>query len=154
MKKLLIALSFAAFAALPAQADGNFGIKLGQLSGDGDTGAATQVGLVYTWDFVGLFGAEFELNTSAAKGEFGPIEYGVTQLGGYGVVMSPGPFYFKGKLGVTYSDTDLAGVDASADLAYGVGFGAELVGFVWELEWTRSKIDSIDVDFISVSMKF
>ena len=154
MKKFLFA--FALFAALPvAAADSNFGVKLGQFSIDGDTSSATQVGLVYTWDLAGMFGIEGELNTSLADGSFGPgADYGVTQAGAYGVLMTPGPFYFKGKAGYMYSDVDFPGADSSSDLAYGVGVGFELLGIVWEVEYTITDANSTDADFISVGIKF
>ena len=154
MRKILLALALVGLFAAPAHADGNFGIKAGTLSADGDTSSATQVGLVYTWDFGGIVGVEGELNTSLSKGAVGPVDYGVTQVAGYGVVMSPGPFYFKGKAGLAYTDLDFPGASAKVGAAYGVGVGFELVGFVWELEWTRSKADSADLDMISLSFKF
>ena len=153
MKKLLFAVTLAMFA-VPAQADGAFGVKLGQFSIDGDTSAATQVGLVYTWDLGGIFGVEGELNTSLSDGAFGPEDYGITQLGAYGVLMTPGPFYFKGKAGYMHTEIDAPGADNSNDLAYGVGAGFELLGFVWELEYTITDADGADADFISIGFKF
>jgi hypothetical protein len=153
MKKFLFAIAM--FAALPvAAADSNFGVKLGQFSIDGDTSPATQVGLVYTWDIAGMFGIEGELNTSLADGAFGAVDYGVTQAGAYGVLMTPGPFYFKGKAGYLYTDVDVAGYNAGAELGYGVGVGFELIGFVWEVEYTITDADGTDADFISIGFKF
>jgi len=153
MKKILFAIVM--LAALPAAAaDSNFGVKLGQFSVDGDSSAATQVGLVYTWDLAGMFGIEGELNTTLSKGEIAATEYGVTQLGAYGVLMTPGPFYFKGKAGVMYTDVDFPGADSSTDPAYGVGVGFELLGLVWELEYTITEADGADADFISIGFKF
>lgn len=152
MKKLMFA--FAMLFALPAAADGNFGVKLGQFSIDGDSSAATQVGLVYTWDLAGMFGIEGELNTSLADGSFGPTDYGVTQAGAYGVLMTPGPFYFKGKAGYMYTDIDFPGADSSSDLAYGVGMGFELFGVACELEYTIADADGADADFITFGVKF
>jgi hypothetical protein len=153
MKKFLFALAL--FAALPvAAADSNFGVKFGQFSVDTDTSAATQVGLVYTWDIAGMFGIEGEINTSLADGAFGPVDYGVTQAGAYGVLMTPGPFYFKAKAGYLYTDLDTPGYDAGAELGYGVGVGFELVGIVWEVEYTITDSDLGDADFISIGVKF
>lgn len=155
MKKFLFASALALFAALPAAAaDSNFGVKLGQFSVDGDTDAATQVGVVYTWDVAGMFGIEGELNTSLADGTFGVTDYGITQLGAYGVLMTPGPFYFKGKAGLMYTDVDFPGADASTDPAYGVGVGFELLGVVMEIEYTVTEANGTDADFISVGIKF
>lgn len=152
MKKLMFA--FAMLIALPAAADGNFGVKLGQFSVDGDSSAATQVGLVYTWDLAGMFGIEGELNTSLADGDFAGTDYGITQAGAYGVLMTPGPFYFKGKAGYMYTDIDFPGADSSSDLAYGVGVGFELFGVACELEYTITDADGTDADFISFGVKF
>lgn len=155
MKKTLFALALAGLLSTTASAaDSNFGIKLGQFSLDGDSSAATQVGLVYTWDVAGMFGIEGEANTSLAKGSFGPVDYGVTQLGAYGVLMSPGPFYFKGKAGYMYTNIDAPGAGSSSDLAYGVGVGFELIGFVWEVEYTVTNADVADASMISVAFKF
>lgn len=155
MKKTLFAISLALCAALPAAAaDSNFGVKLGQFSVDGDSKAATQVGLVYTWDIAGMFGVEGELNTSLSDGTILGADYGVTQLGAYGVLMTPGPFYFKAKAGLMYTDPDFAGADASTDPGYGVGVGFELLGFVWEIEYAKTDADAGDADFISLSFKF
>lgn len=153
MKKFLFALAL--FAALPvAASDSNFGVKLGQFSIDGDTSAATQVGLVYTWDVVGMFGIEGELNTSLADGAFGPVDYGVTQAGAYGVVMTPGPFYVKFKAGFMYTDVDLPAADNGADPGYGVGVGFELLGVVMEVEYTVSDTGIDDAEFVSIGVKF
>lgn len=154
MKKFLFALAM--FAALPvAAADSNFGVKLGQFSIDGDSSSATQVGLVYTWDIAGMFGIEGELNTSLADGSFGPAaDYAVTQAGAYGVLMTPGPFYFKAKAGYIYTDVDVPAYDAGAELGYGLGVGFELLGFVWEVEYTITDTDAGDADFISLGFKF
>lgn len=161
MKKFLFASALALFAALPAAAaDSNFGVKLGQFSVDGDTSSATQVGLVYTWDIAGMFGIEGELNTSLADGSFDPagpppaVDYGVTQLGAYGVLMTPGPFYFKAKAGLMYTDVDLAGADATTDPAYGVGVGFELFGLVCEVEYAITEANGADADFITIGFKF
>ena len=153
MKKFLFAIAM--FAALPvAAADSNFGVKLGQFSIDGDTSPATQVGLVYTWDIAGIFGIEGEINTSLADGAFGPLDYSVTQAGAYGVLMTPGPFYFKAKAGYLYTDVDVPAADSSTDLGYGVGVGFELIGIVWEVEYTITDSDLGDADFISIGLKF
>ena len=155
MKKFLFASALALFAALPAAAaDSNFGVKFGQFSVDGDTDPATQVGLVYTWDLAGIFGIEGEINTSLADGTAGGTDYGVTQVGAYGVLMTPGPFYFKGKAGLMYTDVDFPGADASTDPAYGVGVGFELLGIVWEVEYTITEADGADADFVSIGFKF
>jgi hypothetical protein len=78
----------------------------------------------------------------------------VTQAGAYGVLMTPGPFYFKGKAGYLYTDVDVAGYNAGAELGYGVGVGFELIGFVWEVEYTITDADGTDADFISIGFKF
>jgi len=162
MRKVMFALALSALLVAPAQADSNFGVKLGRLSIDGDLSAATQAGLVYTFDIAGIVGAEVEANTSAKDGTFDvlgtPIDYKVTQLGGYGVLMSPGPFYVKAKAGMVYSTVTASGIpvtlDNGAKAAYGVGVGFELVGLVWEVEWTRTKIDTSNADLVSLSFKF
>jgi len=81
-------------------------------------------------------------------------EYGITQLGAYGVLMTPGPFYFKGKLGIMYTDVDFPNADSSTDPAYGVGVGFELFGLVAEIEYTITEADGADADFISFGLKF
>lgn len=154
MKKTLFALALAGLVAGTASADSNFGVKIGSLSVDGDDSAATQIGLVYTWDLVGMFGVEGEINTSLADGEFAGVDYGVTQFGAYGVVMSPGALYFKGKAGMVYSDFDYPGAETSSDLAYGVGLGFELIGFVWEVEYTLISGDDGDATMLSLGFKF
>lgn len=131
--------------------DSDFGVKAGQLSIENDSTSATQVGLVYSMDLAGIFGVEFEGSTTMADGEFGPLDYSATQLGGYGVVMTPGPIYFKGKAGYVYNDFEVGGAsDSDSDVAYGVGVGA----FGFEFEYTRSKFQDADVDLLSVSFKF
>lgn len=138
-----------------AQAGSSWSVKAGQLSVDGDDSAALQGGIVYQTDIAGMFGLEFEANTSITDGEFqtflGAADYSVTQLGGFAVVMSPGPIYFKGKAGMTYNDIDIGGAsDSDTDVAYGVGVGF----FGFEVEYTRTKFQESDVDFISVSFGF
>lgn len=156
MRKLFVALAASAalfgFSGSALAFDSDFGVKAGQLSIDGDSGSATQVGLVYSMDLAGIFGVEFEGNTSMADGDAGGgVDYSVTQLGGYGVVMTPGPIYFKGKAGYVYNDIDIGGFsDNDTDMAYGVGVGA----FGFEFEYTRSKFEDVDIDLLSVSFKF
>lgn len=155
MKKLLFALAM--LFVLPAAADDNFGVKVGQLVIDGTASDATQAGIVYTWDFAGMFGVEAELNTSLAKGEIAAAnEYQATQLAAYGVFMTPGPIYFKGKAGLAYTDVSVdTGTGASStDPIYGVGMGFELFGLVMEIEYATLAADAGDADFISFAIKF
>ena len=155
MKKLLLALAM--LLVLPAAADDNFGVKVGQMVVDNTATDATQVGLVYTWDFAGMFGVEGELNTSLAKGEAAPgIDYSVNQLAAYGVFMTPGPIYFKAKAGLAYTDfnVDGGGGASSTDPVYGVGGGFEVFGVVMEIEYAIISADAGDADFISVAIKF
>jgi hypothetical protein len=155
MKKLLLALAM--LVAVPVAADGNFGVKAGQLVVDGTASDATQVGLVYTWDFAGMFGAEAELNTSLAKGEAAPgFDYSVNQFAAYGVFMTPGPIYLKAKAGLAYTDfnVDGGGGSSSTDPVYGVGGGFEIFGIVMEVEYAIISADAGDADFISVAIKF
>jgi len=154
MKKTLFAVALAGLVAGGASADSNFGLKVGSLSVDGDDKSASQLGLVYTWDIVGMFGIEGEVSTTIADGEFAGVDYGVTQLGAYGVVMSPGALYFKGKVGMAYSDFDVPGAATSTDPAYGIGMGFELIGFVWEIEYTLVSGDDGDAKFLSLGFKF
>lgn len=152
-RHLLLALAFC--AALPAAAaDSNFGIKAGVLNLDGDTGAATQAGIVYTADIWGMFGFEMDATTSVAKGEVAPLEYGVTQFGAYGVFMTPGPVYVKAKAGYAYTDLDFPTAGSSSDLAYGAGVGFELFGVVMEVEYVLFKADTIDGEMATLSIKF
>ncbi len=101
-----------------------------------------------------MFGIEGELNTSLADGTFGATDYGVTQLGAYGVLMTPGPVYFKAKAGLMYTDVDLVGADATTDPAYGVGVGFELFGLVCEVEYAITEANGADADFITIGFKF
>ena len=152
-RTLLVTLAFC--AALPAAAaDSNFGIKAGVLSIDGETTPAAQAGIVYTADIWGMFGIEFDATTSVTKGEVGPLDYGVTQFGAYGVFMTPGPIYLKARAGYAYSDLDFPGADTTGDLAYGVGFGFELFGVAMELEYALSKVDVYDAEMATLSIKF
>lgn len=132
--------------------DSSFSVKAGMLAIEDDDSAATQVGIVWGMDFVGMIGAELELNTSVADGEIaGGVDYSVTQAGGYAVLMTPGPVYFKGKAGYVYNDVDFGAVsDSDSDVAYGIGVG--FLGF--EVEYTRSQYFDQDVDFLSVSFGF
>lgn len=131
--------------------DSNISVKAGMLSVEDDDSAATQAGIVWGMDFAGMIGAELELNTTIADGEFGPSDYSATQAGGYAVLMSPGPVYFKGKAGYVYNDFDIGGYsDSDSDVAYGIGVGF----FGFEVEYTRSKFMDADVDFLSVSFGF
>lgn len=156
MRKILTVLAASAalfgFSSSALAFDSDFGVKAGQLSIENDSGSATQVGLVYSMDLAGIFGVEFEGNTSVADGDAGlGVDYSVAQFGGYGVVMTPGPIYFKGKAGYVYNDIDIGGAsDSDSDVAYGVGVGA----FGFEFEYTRSKFMDADVDLLSVSFKF
>ena len=155
MKKLLITLAM--LVAVPVAADGNFGVKVGQLVVDGAATDATQAGLVYTWDFAGMFGAEAELNTSLAKGESVPgVEFSVNQFAAYGVFMTPGPIYLKAKAGLAYTDFNVDGGAgaSSTDPVYGVGGGFEVFGIVMEVEYAIISADGGDADFISVAIKF
>lgn len=153
-----LAAGAALFLAAPAYAvvDSAFGVKGGLLSFDGDATAATQAGLVYSIDLAGLLGVEFEFNTTLADGDAGfSTDYTATQLGAYGVLMSPGPIYIKGKAGYVRTELDFDGIgsDEDTDLAYGLGIGFEALAAL-EVEYTRTKWNDIDVDFISVSFKF
>lgn len=165
MKKIIAAVAVATLYAGTAAADLNFGVKAGQGGYDGSDSDATQVGVVATMDLFGIVGLEGDLNTSMVKGDdnvfpFGPVEYKMTQAGVYGVVMSPGPFYIKGKAGYAYTNVDLGvGDDSTVDMSYGIGVGFELIGFVWEVEYTKTKAEFVftgeaDVDVVSVSFKF
>jgi hypothetical protein len=160
MKRLILALVAAgAVLAAPARADVDFGVKVGQLSVEDDDGAATQAGIVMSWDLLGMLGVEGELNTTLADGDIGGFDYSATQVGAYGVLMTPGPFYFKAKAGMLVTNGEVAGEDVSdTQPAYGVGIGFTF----FELEWTRTKVEDdiagipfeSDVDVISLSFKF
>lgn len=160
MRKSLLALFLlTGFTALPAQAlDSKFGVKAGMLSVEGDSGAATQAGVIWTADILGMLGVEFDASTTLSDGDSGFGDYSATQLGGYGVLMTPGPIYFKAKAGYVYSDfefdTPLGAVDDSDnDVAYGVGIGFEALAAL-EIEYTRTKWLDQDVDLISASFRF
>lgn len=153
MRKSLIGLllAFGALAVTPAHADSDWRVKAGMLSVEDDDSAATNVGLVYAMDFLGMIGAEFEANTTVADGEISGLDYNATQLGGYATVTTPGPIYFKAKAGYVYTDAEVAGFsDNDTDIAYGVGAGF----FGLELEYTRTTYEDLDVDFISVAFGF
>ncbi len=154
MRNIIIGLSlaFGALAVTPAQAfDSDWRIKAGLLSLENDDSAATNVGLVYAMDFLGMVGAEIEGNTSIADGEFGSVDYSATQLGGYATVTTPGPIYFKAKAGYVYTDVDFGGgSENDTDIAYGIGAGF----FGFELEYTRTSYDDLDIDFISLAFGF
>lgn len=137
--------------------DSDWRVKAGMLSIDGDDSAALNAGIVYGIDFLGMIGAEFDLNTSIADGEFpGGAEYSATQLGGYATLTTPGPIYFKAKAGLAYHDVDAAGFsDSDSAPAFGIGVGM----FGFEIEYTRTEYEgffpsSRDVDMISVSYGF
>ena len=155
LSRTLCALALAGLTAGTAAADSNFGIKGGLLAIDGTSADATQVGIVYTADVLGMFGFEADAHTSATKGEVVPAaEYGVTQFGAYGVFMTPGPIYLKAKAGYAYTDIDFPGVDADSDVAYGVGAGFELFGVACELEYTLFDANGSDAELISFAIKF
>lgn len=159
MKKYLIGLMtffMATGLSFPSQAyDSGFGIKAGQLTIDGDSSAATQAGLVFSVNLVGMFGLEFEGNTTVSDGGYqfvgNEFDYSVTQYGAYGVLRSPGSVYFKGKAGYVRNDFDFGfASDTDDDVAYGVGIGFSGL----ELEYTRSKYFDSDVDLISLAFQF
>lgn len=161
MKTIIGALLAAGLlAAAPAHADSDWRVKAGMMSLEDDDSAATNVGVVYAMDFAGIIGAEFEVNTSIADGEydlggFGTADHSVLQGGAYATLTTPGPIYFKAKAGLVYNDAEIAGVsDSSVGEALGIGVGFTFV----EIEYTRSKVDfqgtDIDVDFISASFGF
>lgn len=159
MKKYLIGFLttlVAAGSSFPSHAyDSGFGIRAGQLSIDGDAGAATQAGLVFSMNLVGMFGLEFEGNTTVSDGSYAfggnEVDYSVTQFGAYGVFRTPGPVYFKGKAGYVQNDVDFGFTsDKDDDVAYGVGVGFSGL----ELEYTRSQFFDSDVDFISLTFQF
>jgi len=155
MKKILCALALAGLTAGSAAADTNFGIKAGILAVDGTSSDATQAGFVYTADIMGMFGFEADAHVSATKGEVVPgAEYGITQLGAYGVFMTPGPIYVKAKAGYAYTDVDFPGADASSDVAYGAGVGFELFGVACEVEYTLFDADGVDAEMVSFAIKF
>ncbi|HWP94202.1 MAG TPA: hypothetical protein VNL72_00505 [Gammaproteobacteria bacterium] len=153
MRKTMLAFLLTGFVATPALADSDFGVKAGMLSFEDDESAATQVGIVYSMDLLGMVGAEFDLTTTAAKGEIiSGVEYSTNTLGAFAVVMTPGPFYVKGKAGLMYvdGDFDLIGSENDSNPAYGVGIGFTF----FELEYTRTQFEEADVDFISLNFKF
>lgn len=160
MRKSLLLVLPALFLAAPAHAiiDTDFGVKAGMLSVDGDAGAATQAGIIYNIDILSMFGVELEANTTVADGDFGGgIDYSATQLGAYGVLMTPGPIYFKAKAGYVRTDVELTNVPLAGDysesdenIAYGIGIGFTAV----EIEYTRTEWLDEDVSLISASFKF
>ena len=153
MRKTILGLllAFGALAFTPAHADSDWRVKAGMLSVENDDSAATNVGLVYAMDFLGMIGAEFEANTTINDGEILGADYSATQLGGYATVTTPGPIYFKAKAGYVYTDADIGGFSESdSDVAYGVGAGF----FGLEVEYTRTTFEDLDVDFISVAFGF
>lgn len=150
-----VLLAVGALAALPAHADSDWRVKAGMLSLEDDSGAATDVGIVYAMDFAGIIGAEFDVNTSIADGEYGPVDHSNMQAGAYATLTTPGPIYFKAKAGLVYNDVEIGGIgDSSVGEALGVGVGFTFV----EIEYTRSTLDfqgtDIDVDYISASFGF
>ncbi len=154
-KKLtVITALLAGLFVAPAYAivDTDIGVKAGMLSLDGDTSAAKQAGVVFNFDIVGMVGVEAEFNTTIADGEFGGVDYSATQLGAYGVLMTPGPVYFKAKAGYLRTDVEFSGIGSDDDqaLAYGIGVGFTAL----EIEYTRTKWNDLDVDIISASFKF
>jgi len=155
-KKLaVITALLAGFFMAPAHAivDTDIGVKAGMLSIDGDASAAKQAGVVFNFDIIGMFGIEAELNTTLADGDAGfGVDYNATQLGAYGVLMTPGPVYFKAKAGYLRTDVELSGIgsDDDQEVAYGIGVGFTAL----EVEYTRTKWNDLDVDIISASFKF
>lgn len=157
-KFAVVAALLAGFFMAPAQAvvDTDIGVKAGLLSIDGDSTAAKQAGVVFSFDLLGMLGIEAELNTTVADGEFGSgVDYNATQIGAYGVLMTPGPFYFKAKAGFVRTDAEFTSAlgsasDSDQDIAYGIGIGFTAL----EIEYTRTKYLDADVDMISASFKF
>lgn len=148
-----ILLTFGALAVTPAQAfDSDWRVKGGLLSLEDDESAAFNAGVVYAMDFAGMIGAEVEANTSIADGEIiSGLDYSATQLGGYATLTTPGPIYFKAKAGYVYTDVDTDfGGDSDTDIAYGIGAGF----FGFELEYTRTSYEDVDVDFLSLAYGF
>ena len=163
MRKSIIAsmLLLGGLVATPAAhaLDSDWRVKGAMLSLDGDESAATNVGIVYGIDFLGMFGAEFDLNTTLADGEvsvFGTsVDYSATQLGGYATLTTPGPIYFKAKAGLAYNDIEFSNGGNSvseSDSAPSMGVGVGLFGF--EIEYTRTEWEDLDVDLLSVSYGF
>lgn len=155
MRKTVLGMLLAvgALAVTPAQAfDSDWRVKGGMLSLEDDESAALNAGLVYAIDFVGIIGAEFEGNTSIADGEIvSGVDYSATQLGGYATLTTPGPIYFKAKAGYVYTDVDTDfGGDSDTDVAYGIGAGF----FGFELEYTRTSYNDLDIDFLSLAYGF
>lgn len=158
-KKLAVVTALlAGLFMAPAHAivDTDIGVKAGLLSIDGDSTAAKQAGVVFSFDLLGMFGIEAELNTTLADGEYGSgVDYNATQIGAYGVLMTPGPVYFKAKAGYIRTDVEFTSGLGSAsesdqDIAYGIGVGFTAL----EIEYTRTKYLDTDVDIISASFKF
>lgn len=164
MRKTTIGLLFAlgALMVTPAQAfDSDWRVKGGLLSIENDESAAFNAGIIYAMDFAGMIGAELEANTSITDGEIFPdVDYGATQLGGYGTLTTPGPIYFKAKAGYVY--TDISGDSytngpltievggSESGVSYGIGAGF----FGFELEYTRTSYDEGDIDFLSLAYGF
>lgn len=154
MKKTILGVMLAAGALLatPAQAlDSDLRIKGYMVSVDGDDSAATNLGVVYGLDFLGMIGAEFEASTTISDGEYAGEDYSVTQVGGFATLMTPGPIYFKAKAGLLYNDFEIGGFsDTNTDPAYGLGLGL----FGLEIEYTRSKLGEEDLDMLTVAFGF
>lgn len=159
MRKAVMAsmLVFGMLLAAPAAHafDSDWRVKGTMLSIDGDESATTMAGLVYGIDFLGMVGAEFDLNTSIVDGEvnagLSTLDYSATQLGGYGTLTSPGPIYFKAKAGIAYTDVEVGSFSESDSApAYGIGMGM----FGFEIELTRTEWENADVDMLSVSFGF
>lgn len=97
--------------------------------------------------------ADGDVNIGGASGD-----WDVWTLGGYGVYRSPSAnnLYFKGKLGLVYSNVDatvgpLSGSDSEVDAAIGFGLGIQL-GHNSSLEIEYTLLD--DVDFLSFAYRF
>lgn len=158
----LIAITIVFFLASAAVAEASLyiGLKAGVMASDiSALDDATNGGLLVGYSF-GPFALEAEYTGPISEGDiqgFSSGEWDVDTLALYAVVRTPGPIYFKGKLGVLNEDAKVSlssisgpGSDTGASIGAGLGVSIPLIGNI-EAEYT---IIEEDFNFISIGFNY
>lgn len=141
MKKILLACALMLIAST-AQAELYYGAKLGTINPDTDALDATDtVSAVLGYEIISVgfdLSVEGEYTNVIKDGDVdGGGKWSGTSFGGYAVVRSPGPIYFKGRAGLVQQSIDVGGSSTDETLnAIGAGLGLSSGLFALEFDYT------------------
>lgn len=94
---------------------------------------------------------EGELSLPLLDTEVNNNDFGFESLGAFAALRTTGPVYFIGRAGMVHGEIESAS-DTEPALGLGVGFTSG--GFKWEVGYTAYEVDNVDVDILSVGLRF